>query len=77
MAFPRIAHTSFVLNGQLYVAGGIDGKAGPIAASQSKHATSVHQVPLETFECFDPSTKTWSAPMRLGPLLPWTCAEVP
>ena len=27
MAFPRIAHTSFVLNGKLYVAGGIDGKA--------------------------------------------------
>ncbi|CAE7242142.1 Klhl12, partial [Symbiodinium necroappetens] len=26
MAFPRIAHTSFVLNGKLYVAGGIDGK---------------------------------------------------
>jgi len=26
MAFPRIAHTSFVLNGKVYVAGGIDGK---------------------------------------------------
>ena len=86
MAFPRIAHTSFVLNGKVYVAGGIDGKAGPIADScfstkthafQPKHTTSFHQVPLETFECFDPSTKTWSAPMRLGQLLPWTSAEVP
>ena len=30
MTYPRIAHASFVLNGKLYVAGGIDGKAGPV-----------------------------------------------
>jgi len=49
MAFERIAHTSFALNGKLYVVGGLDGK-----------------IPLDTYECYDPSTKSWTAPLPLG-----------